>query len=87
MIGVGVASFSYFDGVHFQNHDQWEDYLGHISTGSLPLSRAMAITDRQRLIRELVLQLKLGAVEVGYFRKKFKVDIGDAFRHQDQRNR
>lgn len=79
MIGVGVASFSYFDGVHFQNHDQWEDYLGHISAGSLPMARAMAITDRQRMIRELVLQLKLGAVEVGYFRKKFKVDIGDEF--------
>ena len=41
----------------------------------------MAITNWQRMIRELVLQLKLGAVEVGYFRKKFKVDIGEEFAH------
>ncbi|MCH9058851.1 MAG: hypothetical protein IIB55_09510 [Planctomycetes bacterium] len=37
------------------------------------------MSDRQRLIRELILQLKTGSVEVAYFRDKFGVDIGEAF--------
>jgi len=79
MVGTGVASFSHVSGVHFQNVDQWEDYIERIHQGSLPLGRALPIDDRQRLIRELILQLKLGRIDGGYFRKKFDVEIGGEF--------
>jgi len=75
MVGTGVASFSHVGGVHFQNHDRWEDYVGSLDRDELPLSRALPMTNEQKLIRELILQTKLGRVEAGYFRAKFGVDI------------
>ncbi len=75
LIGTGVASFSHVAGVHYQNHDGWEDYVHSVVGGRLPVARAMTLTPRQRCVRELVLQTKLGRVDVGYFRKKFAVDI------------
>ena len=46
----------------------------------LPLGRAFPTTERDRLIREVVLQLKTGHLDVGYFRDKYGVDIRDEFR-------
>ncbi len=80
MVGTGVASFSYVGGAHFQNEDKWDAYLGRVQAGELPLSRALLATPRQRLIRELVLQLKLGAIDAGYFRTRFGVEIASEFR-------
>ncbi len=79
LIGMGVASFGHLGGVHYQNHDSWEDYMDALERGSLPLSRALTVTDRQRLIRELVLQLKLGQVDASYFRGKFGEEITEVF--------
>jgi len=79
MIGTGVASFSHVSGVHYQNVDQWEDYVGKLQAGELPLGRALAPTAHERLIRELILQLKLGTIPVGYFRDKFGTDILQEF--------
>jgi oxygen-independent coproporphyrinogen-3 oxidase len=75
MLGTGVASFSHVGGVHFQNLDQDRDYLARLEAGELPLGRALRATPRQLLIRELVLQLKLGRLEPGYFLRKFGSDI------------
>lgn len=79
MVGTGVASFSQFGGVHYQNEDGWDDYVSRLQNGELPLSRAYPMTDRQRLIRELILQLKLGRVDADYFRGKFGVNIVSTF--------
>lgn len=75
MVGTGVASFSHVGGVHFQNLDQWDEYLAATQRGELPIQRALPVSDRQRLIRELVLQTKLGHVDASYFRGKFGVEI------------
>jgi oxygen-independent coproporphyrinogen-3 oxidase len=75
MFGTGVASFGHANGVHVQNVDAWEAYLGMLERGELPLGRALPVTPRQRLIREMILQLKTGRLEAGYFRHKFGVDI------------
>jgi oxygen-independent coproporphyrinogen-3 oxidase len=45
----------------------------------LPLSRAYKPTDEERLIRELVLQLKRGWVRPAYFTEKYGVNILDRF--------
>ncbi len=79
MIGLGVSSFSHFDGVNFQNAHNFEEYVRILSTDKLPLLRAVSLTPKQRLIREMILQLKTGALDTTYFRNKFGVDVWREF--------
>ena len=80
MVGLGVASFGHINGVHVQNLDTWETYSSAIRGDHIPLSRAYRPTDEERLIRELVLQLKLGSVKPAYFHEKYHVNILERFR-------
>ena len=80
MIGIGVSSFSHFGGVNFQNAHNFEEYVRIINEDRLPLLRAVSLTPKQRLIREMVLQLKTGALDTGYFQQKFGVDVWNEFR-------
>ena len=79
LAALGVASFGHINGVHMQNLDQWGPYAAAIQRGEIPLSRAFRPTDEERLIRELVLQLKLGSVRPTYFGNKYSVDVLDRF--------
>ena len=79
LIGLGVASFGYVNGVHVQNLDTWDAYADAIREGRLPLGRAYQPTDEERLIRELVLQLKLGSIRPSYFQAKYAVDVRTRF--------
>ena len=79
MIGLGVSSFSHFDGVNFQNVHNFEEYVRILSSDKLPLLRAVSLTPKQRLIREMILQLKTGALDTSYFRNKFGVDVWQEF--------
>jgi oxygen-independent coproporphyrinogen-3 oxidase len=79
MFGTGVASFGHLQGVHLQNVDRWEEYLGMLDRGQLPLGRALPVTHRQLLIREMILQLKTGRLDVRYFKGKFGMDIRAEF--------
>jgi len=83
MFGTGVASFGHINGVHVQNVDSWEQYVTMLDRGELPLGRALPGTAEQRLVREMILQLKTGRLENGYFQQKFGVNIvkrfGEAF--------
>ena len=80
MIGVGVSAFSHLNGVHYQNTPSWAAYLSAVERDTLPVERALATDHEQRLIRELILQLKLGRLELGYFREKFQIDPLDRFK-------
>jgi oxygen-independent coproporphyrinogen-3 oxidase len=75
LVGAGVSAFSHLGGVHFQNITEIERYIETVESGELPTWRAMATTPEERMIRELILQLKLGRVSVEYFEQKFNVDI------------
>jgi oxygen-independent coproporphyrinogen-3 oxidase len=79
LIGLGVASFSHVGGTHFQNQHDFEPYLAMLREGRLPLYRALTPTAQERMIRELVLQFKLGRVSRSYFQKKFGVDLQARF--------
>ena len=79
MIGLGVASFSHVGGSHFQNIHDWEPYLAALEQGKIPIYRAMTPTGEERMIRELLLQMKRGVVRVPYFESKFGVDIRQRF--------
>ena len=79
MIGLGVSSFSHFGGVNFQNAHNFEDYVRILNEDRLPIYRAVSLTPKQRLIREMVLQLKTGTLDTDYFRRKFDVDVWQEF--------
>ena len=74
MLGTGVSSFGHMGGVHVQNSPSWHDYMAALDQGRLPLGRAFPTSERERLTRELILQMKLGKLDFSYFRNKFSVD-------------
>ena len=57
-----------------------EHYIEKLNRDELPLGRAFPTTKRDRLIREIVLQLKTGKLDAGYFRSKYGVEIQNEFR-------
>jgi oxygen-independent coproporphyrinogen-3 oxidase len=79
LAALGVASFGHVNCVHMQNVDTWEAYAAAIGRGEPPLGRAYRPTAGERLIRELVLQLKKGTIQPDYFAGKFAVDVRDRF--------
>jgi oxygen-independent coproporphyrinogen-3 oxidase len=69
-------------GTHFQNEHEFGPYIVKLEAGSLPIFRALTPTKEERLIRELVLQTKLGRVRSSHFEKKYGVEIRDRFAEQ-----
>jgi len=80
LLGLGVSSFSYVGGVHQQNRTSLREYLEIVEGGELPQGRGYALSGGERLVREFVLQLKLGAVDAGRFREKFGAEVTESFR-------
>jgi oxygen-independent coproporphyrinogen-3 oxidase len=74
LVALGVASFGHLSGLHYQNASHWDDYLSAVETGRLPIARGLVPTKRELLVRELVLGLKKGALDIERLRRKFGVD-------------
>src|SRR5206468_8564253 len=87
LLSVGVASFGHIGGVHYQNHADFDPYVAQIQQGKLPIYRALTPTADERLIREFILQLKLGHLSLSYFLNKFGVDPEERFAQPLQRLR
>lgn len=85
LLSVGVASFGHLGGVHYQNQADFDPYLARIRQGRLPVYRALTPSADERLIREFILQLKLGHLSLDYFREKFGVDPERRFAEPLQR--
>jgi oxygen-independent coproporphyrinogen-3 oxidase len=79
LLSAGVASFGHLNGVHYQNQHDFEPYLEKVRQGALPTWRALTPTADERLIREFILQLKLGQVSRAYFLNKFAVEVVERF--------
>ncbi|MEZ6094692.1 MAG: coproporphyrinogen-III oxidase family protein [Pirellulaceae bacterium] len=78
LLATGIASFGHINGVHYQNKPEWQAYTSDLLEHErLPLGRAMRPTRKQLLIRELILLLKRGYLDVSYFQKKFGVNVLD----------
>jgi len=80
LLAMGVSSFSHVGGVHYQNEPRWESYLEAVESGKLPIQRALAPTETEQMTRELILQLKLGRLDAGYFKEKFGIDVLERYR-------
>ncbi|MEL6895687.1 MAG: coproporphyrinogen-III oxidase family protein [Planctomycetota bacterium] len=80
LLATGIASFGHVGGVHYQNLPQWKDYMAALDDDKLPLGRGFAPTSNQLQIRELILLLKRGYLDVDYFENKFGTNILDDYR-------
>ncbi len=80
LLSLGVASFGHLGGVHYQNITQFDKYVMEMEQGKLPITRALVITPEEKMIRELILQLKLGRVSRSYFNNKFGIDLNELFK-------
>jgi oxygen-independent coproporphyrinogen-3 oxidase len=85
LLSLGVASFGHIGGTHYQNHHDFEPYVNAVQAGQPPVYRALTPTAEERLIREFVLQLKLGRVSRAYFNNKFGVELTERFAEPMQR--
>ncbi|MCO6458986.1 MAG: coproporphyrinogen III oxidase family protein [Pirellulaceae bacterium] len=85
LLATGIASFGHVSGVHYQNLPEWDGYVGSLlEQDRLPLGRGLRATALQLLIREMILLLKRGYLDAGYFRQKYGVEIVDRWRDQWQ---
>jgi oxygen-independent coproporphyrinogen-3 oxidase len=75
LLGIGASAFSYLDGIGQQNVASLDGYLAARRRGDLPLWRGYVLSDEERMIREFVLQLKLGGADRAYFLDKFGQDV------------
>jgi oxygen-independent coproporphyrinogen-3 oxidase len=82
LVGLGVASFSHVGGVHFQNLTEFGQYLEAVENSQFPIHRAFETDAEERMIRELILQLKLGRVSQSYFLNKFGISLSEKFGEQ-----
>jgi oxygen-independent coproporphyrinogen-3 oxidase len=83
LLATGIASFGHVSGVHYQNVPEWGAYIRPLlEEHRLPLGRALRPTPHQLLVREMILQLKRGYLDAGYFRRKFGVEILDEWSEQ-----
>ena len=78
MLGLGVAAFGYFGGVHAQNEITLEQYEAAVARGEVPVKRAFKLSAHDQAVRAFVLQLKLGEVPLAPFRERFDVDPATA---------
>jgi oxygen-independent coproporphyrinogen-3 oxidase len=74
MLGLGVSSFSYAQGFHFQNECTLETYAAALTAGRLPVGRGIELTPEDRLTREFILQLKFGHVSCAPLKARFGTD-------------
>ena len=87
LIATGIASFGHAAGVHYQNLPEWDDYISALlERKELPLGRAMRPTKNQNLIREMILQLKRGYLDISYFETKYGVHIVSNWQQQWQQH-
>jgi oxygen-independent coproporphyrinogen-3 oxidase len=79
LLGIGASAFSHLGGINQQNLVSLAGYFEAVERGGLPLWRAYALSDDERLVREFVLQLKLGRIDCDGFAGRFGVDVEERF--------
>jgi oxygen-independent coproporphyrinogen-3 oxidase len=72
LLGAGASSFSYVQGVHAQNAASLKGWQQQVEAGCLPVDRAYTLSSEEQMIRQFVLQLKLGRVWADHFVRHFQ---------------
>jgi len=85
LLPIGVASFGHLGGIHLQNEHNIEPYVAKVKDGGATgLYRSYVTDPEERFIREFILTMKLGRLDLGYYRKKFGVEPREIFATQFQ---
>lgn len=79
LLGLGASSFSYLQGVHYQNSSSLDGYLAAMHAGRRPVQRAYRLSLEEQFVREFVLQLKLGCVDTERLQRKFSHPLPEHF--------
>jgi oxygen-independent coproporphyrinogen-3 oxidase len=79
MMGLGVSAFSHVGGTHYQNEKHLERYVGRIRDGELPVQRGYIMDNDERLIRETVLLLKTGSLDLERLQARYGVAPSERF--------
>ncbi len=79
LVSTGVASFSHVNGTHYQNEHNLVQYQSRLRKNELPIFRALTPTHEELLVREFLLQFKLGSIKPDYFVDKYHVDVRSYF--------
>lgn len=79
LLALGESAFGYLQGVHYQNVDTSRRYATMVAAGERPVRRARLLSEEEKLRREVLLQLKTGALDAAYFRRKFNVELSGRF--------
>lgn len=82
LLAVGIASFGHLGGSLYQNEKDFDRYINTLQTGALPVHRSYELSQEEALVRELILQLKLGRVSIDAFAEKFDIQIDMIFQTQ-----
>ncbi len=83
LLATGLASFGHLSGVHYQNVPEYQQYINILlEENRLPLGRAYQPSPLQCLIREMILQMKKGYLDVGYFNTKYEDSIVDRWQSE-----
>ena len=82
LMALGVASFGHISGSLYQNEKEFSNYITMIEADLLPVHRTYELSREEALIRQLVLQLKLGRVSIDYFATEFSVELEALFKVQ-----
>lgn len=82
LLAVGVASFGHLGGSLYQNEKDFGRYIDTLKTDDLPVHRCYELSQEEALIRELILQLKLGRVSIDAFARKFDIQIDILYQTQ-----
>jgi len=85
LLALGESAFGHIQGVHYQNADTFDRYTAMLDENHLPLRRALKLSPEEKVRREVILLLKTGQLDAGYFRKKFGVELIDHFQEQFDR--
>ncbi len=85
LLGLGVSSFGHLGGTHYQNEANFGPYLEKMEASDkagAAIYRARTMQGEEPLIREFILQMKTGHVDIEYFKTKFGVDVRERFSRQ-----
>jgi oxygen-independent coproporphyrinogen-3 oxidase len=82
LIALGISSVGHLKGSLYQNKKDFNQYIADLGIGALPIRRGHELSQQEAMIRQFVLQLKLGRVSMDYFVKEFGVALCESFHSQ-----
>ncbi|HMM75108.1 MAG TPA: oxygen-independent coproporphyrinogen III oxidase [Gammaproteobacteria bacterium] len=80
LLGLGMSAISAFDDCFVQNSKDVDDYQARVDAGELPITRGYALSDDDRLRREIIMALACqGTIDRADVERRWGIAFGDYF--------